>query len=83
LKSSRDSGFNKSIFMEVSLAQFIKEKRKLMGLTQQELSIQSGLGLRFVREAETGKATLRMDKVNLLLAFWGYELGPVPIKDSL
>jgi y4mF family transcriptional regulator len=71
------------MFMEVSLAQFIKEKRKLMGLTQQELSIQSGLGLRFVREAETGKATLRMDKVNLLLAFWGYELGPVPIKDSL
>ena len=64
---------------ESTLSQFIREKRKLLGLTQEELSFKAGVGLRFVRELETGKPTLRMDKVNQVLKLFGYELGATEI----
>jgi y4mF family transcriptional regulator len=60
--------------MNCNLSKFVKEKRKQFGLTQQELSEKSGVGLRFVRELEQGKNTLRMDKVNQVLALFGAEL---------
>ena len=59
------------------IAKFIKLKRKECGLTQEEFAIRSGLGLRFVRELEQGKATVRMDKVNQVLSLFGAELAPV------
>ena len=59
-----------------TLATFVKAKRKQFGLTQEELSRKSGVGLRFVRELEQGKETLRMDKVNQVLSLFGAELGP-------
>jgi len=62
-----------------TLSQFIKEKRKQLALTQEELSFKAGVGLRFVRELETGKPTLRIDKVNQVLQLFGFELGPVEI----
>lgn len=46
------------------IAKFVKENRKAAGLTQQQFALRSGLGLRFVRELEQGKETVRMDKVN-------------------
>ena len=55
---------------------FVKEKRKEAGLTQEEFAIRSGLGLRFVRELEQGKETVRMDKVNQALAMFGMEAAP-------
>lgn len=58
------------------IAQFIKESRKQAGLTQEEFALRSGLGLRFVRELEQGKATVRMDKVNIALGMFGYEAVP-------
>ena len=58
------------------IAEFIKLKRKECGLTQEEFAIRSGLGLRFVRELEQGKATVRMDKVNQALAMFGMEAVP-------
>jgi y4mF family transcriptional regulator len=64
---------------DTTLSQFIREKRKLLGLTQEELSFKAGVGLRFVRELETGKPTLRMDKVNQVLKLFGYELGATEI----
>lgn len=65
-----------------TLAKIIKEKRKAKGLTQQDLALKSGLGLRLVREIEQGKTSMRMDKVNQLLALFGMELTPAPkIKD--
>lgn len=48
----------------MELSEFIKEKRKQTNLTQQDLADKAGVGLRFVREMEQGKTTLRMDKVN-------------------
>lgn len=60
-----------------SLSTFVKERRKKLGLTQPDLAEKSGVGLRFVRELEQGKQTLRLDKVNQLLALFGHELAPV------
>ncbi len=58
------------------LAKYIKEMRKEYGLTQVELSQKSGVGLRFVRELEQGKTTLRLDKVNQVLGLFGAEMIP-------
>lgn len=53
------------------IADFVKEMRKKFNLTQVDLADKSGVGLRFVRELEQGKQTLRMDKVNQVLSlFW-------------
>ena len=58
------------------IAEFIKQKRKEAGLTQEDFAIRSGLGLRFVRELEQGKETVRMDKVNQALSLFGMEAVP-------
>jgi y4mF family transcriptional regulator len=62
---------------KAELQRLIKEKRKQLNLTQPELAEKAGVGLRFVRELEQGKTTLRMDKVNQVLKLFGSELGPV------
>ena len=54
--------------------------RKQYNLTQVELSEKSGVGLRFVRELEQGKQTLRLDKVNQVLNLLGSEVGAVTKK---
>lgn len=59
------------------LATYVKTKRKEFGLTQEDVSMKSGVGLRFVRELEQGKETLRMDKVNQVLRLFGAELCPM------
>jgi y4mF family transcriptional regulator len=53
---------------------FLKQQRKQNGLTQEELAAKAGVGLRLVREIEQGKTTMRMDKVNQVLALFGAEL---------
>lgn len=58
------------------IGKFVKEQRKKLGLTQVEFSIRSGLGLRFVRELESGKPTVRLDKVNQALAMFGKQAVP-------
>ena len=58
------------------LAKYVKQMRKQYGLTQVELSQKSGVGLRFVREVEQGKETLRLDKVNQVLALLGAVMVP-------
>lgn len=59
---------------ENALSEFVKQKRKLFGLTQQDVAEKSGVGLRFVRDLEQGKKTLRMDKVNQLLYLFNARL---------
>ena len=58
------------------IAIFIKKKRREAKLTQKEFALRSGLGLRFVRELEQGKETLRMDKVNRALSMFGMQAVP-------
>lgn len=59
------------------ISQFVKQKRSSSGLSQREMADKAGVGLRFIRDLEQGKETLRMDKVNQVLKLFGYELGPV------
>ena len=67
----------------MQLSVFVKEKRRLAGLTQPELAEKAGVGLRFVRELEQGKTTLRLDKVNQVLQLFGHHLGPVPTNRNI
>ncbi len=60
------------------LVQFVKHRRKQLGMTQEDLADRAGVGLRFIREMEQGKETLRMDKVNQVLALFGHVMAPVP-----
>jgi y4mF family transcriptional regulator len=63
----------------MTLHEFVKAKRKASRLTQPELAEKAGVGLRFVRELEQGKKTLRLDKVNQVLGLFGYEAGAVKV----
>ena len=62
-----------------TIADFVKGMRKQFGLTQVDLADKSGVGLRFVRDLEQGKQTVRMDKVNQVLSLFGRQVGPVEI----
>ena len=64
------------------LALTVKNMRKKLGLTQKEAAERAGVGLRFIRELECGKNTLRMDKVNDLLFLFGMKLGPTRITEE-
>ena len=59
-----------------NLSSFIKYQRKKLALTQEELALKAGVGLRFVRELEQGKETVQLDKVNQVLDLFGFGLSP-------
>ncbi len=50
-------------------------------MTQRDLADRAGVGIRFVRELENGKPTLRLDKVNIVLDLFGHQLAPVAYQD--
>ncbi len=58
----------------MTLNEHIKELRKKAGLTQIEFAKRVGVGLRFIRELEQGKSTIRLDKLNQVLEFLGCHL---------
>ena len=70
------------MFNMSTIGDYIKKERKKAGLTQQDFAIRSGLGLRFVRELEQGKETVRLDKVNQALAMFGKEAVPGKKEDQ-
>ncbi|MBI4677461.1 MAG: helix-turn-helix transcriptional regulator [Elusimicrobia bacterium] len=61
------------------IADFIREKRRESKLTQAELAAKAGVGLRFIRDLEQGKTSLRTDTVNKVLFLFGRRLGPVDL----
>jgi y4mF family transcriptional regulator len=65
----------------MTLREYVKRQRKAHRLTQMDAARKAGVGLRFIRDLEQGKSTLRMDKVNQLLELFGARLGPVPLED--
>jgi len=67
----------------MKLSEFVKANRKKMKMTQTVLALKCGVGLRFMRELEQGKKTLRLDKVNQVLNLFGYEVGPVEIEKNI
>lgn len=68
--------------IKMTLAEFVRHQRKLYKLTQRDLVDRSGVGIRFVRELEGGKATLRMDKVNTVLDLFGAKLGVIQANEE-
>ncbi len=58
------------------ISNFIVYQRKKLKLTQNELAEKSGVGIRFVRELEKGKETVQLDKVNQVLALFGFSAIP-------
>ena len=66
----------------MAISAFVRQKRKEYKLTQRDLADRAGVGIRFVRELEAGKPTLRIDKVNVVLDLFGHQLGPVPNKQE-
>ena len=71
-----------SNFPIMNIASFVKERRKQLKLTQTELAMRAGVGLRFVRALEQGKSTLRLDKVNQVLALFGAEVGVINLVEK-
>ena len=65
--------------MDITLRQFVKQRRKEVGFTQEDLAYKAGVGLRFVRDLEQGKQALRLDKVNEVLRLFNHQIGPVPM----
>lgn len=66
----------------IVIGEYIKNKRKLFKLTQVELAERSGVGIRFVRELEHGKATVQLNKVNQVLQLFGETLYPTKINEQ-
>jgi len=64
-----------------SLKTFLKEKRKLAGLTQLEFAERAGVALTVIRKIEQGKDNLQLEKVNHVLSMFGHSLAPVANKD--
>jgi y4mF family transcriptional regulator len=58
-------------------AKFVKDQRKKLHWTQKDLAKKAKVGLRFIRDMEQGKKSLRLDKVNQVLELFDYEAGPV------
>ena len=81
LPNNAPNGYNKATMNLI--AEFVKTERKKAGLTQEEFAMRSGLGLRFVRDLEQGKKTVRMDKVNQALAMFGMEAVPGKADDEI
>ncbi len=64
------------------LADFVKQRRKEVNLTQEEFAERTGVALTVIRKIEQGKTNLNMEKINQVLAMFGHELGPIPIQES-
>ena len=64
------------------LSSTVKHLRKKAGITQEQLAEFSGVGLALVRKIEQGGTTMRVDKVNSILALFNYELAAVPFRDE-
>lgn len=65
----------------MTIADFVRQQRKHYKMTQRNLADRAGVGIRFIRELEGGKPTLRMDKVNVVLDMFGHRLGAVPERE--
>ena len=63
------------------LAEFVKERRKEVKLTQEEFADKTGVALTVIRKIEQGQTNLNLEKVNLVLRMFGHELAPVNSKD--
>jgi len=66
------------------IGEIVKKARKSMGVTQKDLALTSGTGLRFIIELEQGKPTCQLEKTLTVLNTLGVriELTPPPAKEG-
>ena len=64
-----------------TLAEFVKERRNQVNMTQEEFAERTGVALTVIRKIEQGKTNMNLDKVNLVLHMFGHELAPVSMKE--
>lgn len=74
------NSMQKHIIM-MTLASFVKEKRKEVNLTQHEFAERAGVALTVVRKIEQGKENLNLEKVNQVLKMFGHTLAPVNARE--
>jgi y4mF family transcriptional regulator len=65
-----------------TLAEFVKERRKEVNLTQKEFAERTGVALTVIRKIEQGKTNLNLDKVNLVLNMFGHKLAPIKSRNT-
>jgi len=65
----------------MTLADFVKSKRKEVNLTQEEFAERAGVALTVVRKIEQGKENLNLEKVNQVLKMFGHTLAPVSSRE--
>jgi y4mF family transcriptional regulator len=65
----------------MALADFVKEKRKQVNLTQEAFAERAGVALTVVRKIEQGKENLHLEKVNQVLKMFGHTLAPVNARE--
>lgn len=56
------------------IGETVRQARKAMGVTQKDLALTSGTGLRFIIELEKGKSTCQLGKVLTVLHTLGIKL---------
>lgn len=61
-------------FTPQQIGQLVKKARKNLGVTQRDLALTSGTGLRFIIELEQGKATCQIGKVLTVLHTLGISM---------
>ncbi|MEB0260700.1 MULTISPECIES: helix-turn-helix transcriptional regulator [unclassified Mucilaginibacter] len=66
-----------------TLANFVKQKRKETGLTQEDFALKAGVALTVIRKIEQGKGNLNLEKANQVLKMFGHELAPINSKELL
>ena len=64
------------------LSNFVKARRKLLSLSQEELAEKAGVALTVIRKIEQRKENLTLSKVNQVLQMFGHVLGPIKEKDE-
>lgn len=64
-----------------AIAEFVKSRRKQLGLTQEDLAENAGVALTVIRKIEQGKENLSLSKVKQVLMLFGHTLGPISAKD--
>jgi len=64
------------------IAEFVKTRRKQLGMTQEEFAEKAGVALTVIRKIEQGKENLSLSKVNQVLSMFGQILIPIHEKDA-
>lgn len=66
-----------------TISQFVKSRRKLLKLTQDDLASKAGVALTVIRKIEQGKDNLSLSKVNQVLQMFGHIVGPISVKKEI